>query len=336
MSVLTLPALKGDDPLGFLAALGIVELLRSEVRVPEHQLGLGWQAIGGSAQVEAPFATVEAMVEALQEAAARMEAEGRPVPASPPDLIPPTLSDKERAEVEAATGVKPPFDPVRMPRAGCAARLARFEATATDADARWLCGLVDQCSTFPGEFTAHVTPLYAPVGRQRMRQIYEAKLAAVAARPNLLREACLMWRRDPRDAGANLDRRALRDGAVTTDGEPRNAAVTGAEWLALQAVPWFRLGGLRDRPSAWGWIPTRPRGRPRALVWPVWRPVLDPVAIEVVLTHPLVRRAGVAARVQDEALRRLGVSAVLRADRTVLTNSDGPLGPARVLWPRGA
>ena len=169
-----------------------------------------------------------------------------------------------------------------------------------------------------------------------MRQVYEAKLAAVAREPGLLREACVLWRRNPRDAGANLDRRAQRDRAVTTTGDPGNAAVTGAEWLALQSVPWFRLGGMRDRPFAWGWAPRGRAGRPRALVWAVWSRTLDPVAIEVLLTHPAVRRAGLGDEVPSSRLERLGVLAVLRAERTVLTNSDGPLGPARVMWPRAS
>jgi hypothetical protein len=331
-----LPALRSDDPLGFLAALGIVEVLRSEGGVPDGDLALGWDGVGGPAELRSPFESVESLVEALHSAAERMHADGRLVPARLPEAIPPTLSDKERADLKRQTGTEQPFDSVRMPRTQSVARFCRLGGGASDADARWMCGLVDQCSTFPGETTAHVTPLYAPTGRQRMRQIYEARLAAVVARSGLLLEACTMWRRNPGDRGANLDRRARRDGSVTTDGRPRNAAVTGAEWLALQAVPWFRLGGLRNRPTAWGWVPTGPRSRPRALLWPVWRNPLDPVALEVMLTHPLVRRAGSGGRVRAAELRALGVLAVLRADRAVLANSDGPLGPARVVWPDGA
>jgi hypothetical protein len=336
MSTLVLPALRSDDPLGFLAALGIVEILRTEAGIREDELALGWEGVGGAALIEVPYAGVSELVDAVYAAASRMRAEGRLVPARSPEMIPRVLSDQERTEVESRTGVKPPFDTIRMSRAESASRYVAYGDGIEEADVRWLCGLVDQCSTFPGEPTAHVTPLYAPMGRQRMRQLYEAKLAAVVDRPELLREACLMWRRSPRDAGANLDRRAQRDGSVTTDGRPRNAAVTGAEWLALQAAVWFRLGGVRDRPTAWGWVPTRPRGRPRALLWPVWRMPLDVMGVEVLLTHPLVRRVGRGVRVRDREMQALGVAAVLRADRAVLTNSDGPLGPARVLWPNSS
>lgn len=334
MGTLTLPALRGGDPLGFLATLGLLEVLRSEVGVPQDELALRWEGVG-PALIDAPFGKLDELVDALAAAAQRMRGEGRPVTGQIPDLVPHVLSDKEREEEEVRTGIKPPFDPVRMTPAESVRRVGSLRRRATEADVRWLCALVDQSSTFPGEPIAHATPLYAPVGRQRMRQVYEAKLAAVAGRPQLLREACSSWRRDPGDAGANLDRRAVRDSTVTTDGKPGNAAVTGAEWLALQSVPWFRLGGLRDRPTAWGWVPAGSRGRPRSLVWPLWRPALDPTAIEVVLTHPSVRRAALGGGIGEEEARHLGLLAVLRSDRTVLTNSDGPLGPARVVWPRG-
>ncbi len=334
MTTLELPALRSDDPLGFLAALGILEVLRSEAGIPEDELALCWDGVGGPARLTGPFGDLEELVSLLTDAAVRMQAEGRPVAARIPDLVPRPLSDRERDEIRARIGVKPPFDPVRMSRAEVTARLAALSQRATESDLRWLCAVADQCSTFPREPTAHLTPLYAPMGRQRMRQVYEAKLAAVVARPELLHEACVMWRRNPRDAGANIDRRAQRDGAVTTTGEPGNAAVTGAEWLALQSVPWFRLCGLRDRPSAWAWLPARRGGRPRALVWPVWARPLDPIAIEVLLTHPSVRRAGLTDEPPARELVGLGVLAVLRAERAVLTNSDGPLGPARMVWPR--
>ncbi len=334
MSTLMLPALRGDDPLGFLATLGVIEVLRSEVGVPEGELMLRWEDMG-PASIEAPLRDLDDLVGALVEAARRMRSEGRLVTGRVADLVPRTLSDKERKEVEARTGVKLPFDPIRMSRVESVARVSTLGRVGVASDARWLCALVDQCSTFPGEQTAHVTPLYAPVGRQRMRQVYASKLEAVCANPELLREACEAWRRNPSDAGVNLDRRAVRDSAVTTNGEPGNAAVTGAEWLALQSVPWFRLGGVRDRPTAWGWVAAGSRGRPRALVWPLWRPPLDPVAVEVLLTHRVVRRAGLGGPVNDQEARNLGLVAVLRADRAVLTNSDGPLGPGRVLWPSG-
>ena len=333
MSELTLPALRSDDPLGFLAALGILEVLRSEIGAPEDDLALGWEDVGGAAVLSAPFGNLGDLVDALHSAAVRMREEDRPVAARAGDLVPRPLSAKERADLGAASGTKLPFDPVRMPREQSVARIAALDPRAPGTDARWLCALIDQCSTFPRESTAHVTPLYAPMGQQRMRQIYEAKLRAVAARADLIREACSMWRRNPEDKGANLDRRAVRDAALTTTGKPSNAAVTGAEWLALQAVPWFRLGGVRDRPTAWGWVPTRPGGRPRALMWPVWRHLLGPPGIEVMITHPRIQRAGMGRRVSNRELRALGVLAVLRAERTVLTNSDGPLGPGRVVWP---
>lgn len=330
---LSLPALRGDDPLGFMATLGLIEVLRSEVAIPEENLALAWDALGNVALLASPFGTVEELVDAVHGAAVRMHADGRLFAAPTRDLIPPTLSEAERRAVCARTGVMPPYDSIRMLRRDWASRLRDLREHGSLADLRWACALVDQCATFPGEETAHVTPLYAPMSRQRMRQVYEWKLRLVAANRAFLHEACVQWRRTTQDAGANIDRRAQRDFAVTTNGDSANAAVTGAEWLALQAVPWFRLGGVHNRPFAWAWDSVGARGRPRALVWPVWRHPLDPQAIETLLSHPLIRRAGSESD-QGAALRRLGVVAVLRSERTPLTNSDGPLGAPRVIWPR--
>lgn len=352
-AVIVLPALRSDDPLGFLAALGLVEILRSEVGVREDELKLGWEDVGGSARLASPIPTLDELVGRLTAATGRMRAENRLVPSSITDLIPPTLTDDERESLRQATGVAPPYDSIRMPREESIARFQRHEG-APDRDLRWLCALVDQTSTFPrgSDQYAHTTPVCISRSRQRVRQMYQDKLTAVVTRPEFLKEAFVGWRRNPKDAGANLDRRAERDAAVTTTGEPSNAAVTGAEWLALQSVPWFRLGGLSGRPFAWGWLSSRQGARPRSLVWPVWDRLLDPVAIEVLLSHPAVRAAAEEpapadggrggpqrGALRDEArleatLRGLGVRAVLRADRTVLTNSDGPLGPSRVVWPR--
>lgn len=333
MNTLVLPALRSDDSLAFLAALGIVEILRSEAGVPETEIRLSWDGIGGPLRLAVPFQTVDDLVDELATAAARMRNEGRLIPSRLPDIIPDVLSDTERKELAKRTGTEPQFDTIRMTRAESTARFATA-ATASDADLRWLCGLVDQVSLWPQQECAHVTPLYAPVARQRLRQLYEKDLAAVTAEPRLLREACLAWRRNPNDLGANLDRRAQRDAVVTTSGVPRNSAVTGAEWLALQSAPWFRLGGFGSRPTAWGWLPRGPGGRPRVLVWPVWEPPLDPPAVEVLITHPAVRRAASGDPPPDDDLRGLGVLAVFRAERATLSNSDGPLGSSVMMWPR--
>lgn len=335
MNTLVLPALRSDDPLAFLAALGIVEVLRSEVGVSEADIRLSWEGVGGPARLAVPFETVDDLIAALAAAAQSMLHDGRLVPSRMPDIIPVILSDAERRDLATQTGIEPVFDSIRMSRAESIARFAS-SATASDTDLRWLCALVDQVSLWPDQNYAHVTPLYAPVARQRLRQLYEKDLAAVAAAPRLLREACLGWRRNPNDKGINLDRRAQRDAVTTTSGDPQNSAVTGAEWLALQSVPWFRLGGSGSRPFAWGWDTTRSGGRPRVFVWPVWEPPLDPPAVEVVLTHPAIRRAASGNPPPDNDLRRLGVVAVFKAERTTLSNSDGPLGRPAIVWPRGS
>lgn len=333
MKTLLLPALRSDDSLGFLAALGIVEILRSEVGIAESDIFLSWDGVGGPLKLTVPFESPEGLIDCLGEAAARMRAEDRLVPSRLPAIIPPLLSDAERQELAEQTGIEPAFDSIRMTRRESIARFALADP-GSDTDLRWLCALVDQVSLWPQQEHAHVTPLYAPYARQRLRQLYDKTLTAVAADRGLIRDACLSWRRNPEDKGVNIDRRAQRDAVTTTTGDSRNAAVTGAEWLALQSAPWFRLGGSATRPFAWGWVAARPGGRPRALVWPVWGQPLDPVAVEVLITHPAVRSVVSGDRSFDGDLRALGVLAVLKAERATLGNSDGPLGPSVVVWPR--
>jgi len=194
--------------------------------------------------------------------------------------------------------------------------------------ARWWCATVNQLGIEQGDRFCELTPLYARTGRQTLYQLYHDYLDAVAKRPSLLREALVEWRRVPDDSGANIDSRALRDAVVGGNGKALNAAVPGATWLALMAVPFFPLGGDGVRPFAIGWDTTRPGGRPRTLVWPVWREPLDRAVVEVLVAHPLVRAAE-----DSHGLEALGVVAVLRASRQRLANSDGPLQPASVVWP---
>ena len=337
-ALLRLPALRSDDPLGVLAALGIVELCRSELGVPEEELGLAWEGIGRPAQLLAPFESAEALVQALYAAAQTMAAEDRLVPVPVPNFIPPGLSDAERKQLKDEKGREPPFDPLRVTQRKAIERYRSLQNACVGhvGASRWLCALSDQLATLPDKEEVQATPLCVPRTRQRIPQLYGKTLGAVASDPDLLHAACLAWRRNRADAGITLDWRAERDAGVTTDGRSGNAAVTGAEWLALQAAPWFRLGGLRGRPQAWAWWPTGRSGRPRAFVWPVWSQPLDPWAIEVLITHPVVGKVAREQRATSEtanALRRLGIIAVFRSERTTLPNSEGPLGSPTLLWP---
>ena len=334
MTDISLPALRSDDPLGFLAALGVVELSSSALNLATR---LRWDGLGGEAILEADVENLDDLAGRLAVVAQDLSGSDRLAPAGDTHLIEPPLNDADRKRRAEASGSKGVLDPMRMSREEVLARFAVTQQAELSDDAgtaRWTSGLVNQLGQEQNDPRCDLTPLYARTGRQNLHQLYRDYLLAVSGHPSLLREALAGWRRVAGDSGANLDHRALRDAVLATNGKPSNAAVPGATWLALMAVPWFRLSGSGLRPSATGWLSTRPGGRPRALVWPVWRQPLEPEAIEVLLSHPLV---GAAARRSLESsdaslLAALGVDAVMWAVRRTLGNSDGPLGPGEVRW----
>lgn len=343
MTTLELPALRSDDPLGFLAALGILEVLRSEVGAPDDDLALAWEGVGGPAKLTSPFDTLGDLASALHAAAMQIMSEGRVLAAAPldfpPERLPKTARDALKATARsAARGRGRPQNVPLDPLQGIARSDAidRYRKVHGHHELRWLCGFLDQLSTLPQRSFASVTPLLALSRQQTSRQVCSTLLRETTASVSRLEDALGGWRRIEGQAGANLDWRAVRDGVFRTDGQSRPAAVPGVEWLALQSAPWFRLGGRRGRPVAWGWLPRDPGGggrRLRTLFWPVWDRALDLFAVEVLISHPAVRAAAEGAN-RTEELRRLGVLAVLTSTRRREPNSDGPLGPARVMWPR--
>jgi hypothetical protein len=334
MTPLALPALRSDDPLGFLAAIGLVEVCTSCLGMP---VKLSWEGLGGQAILTGEEGlTLEELAGLLAAEAGHWLLAGRLAPPDEPHFIAAPLSDIER-KARREGGQTVTLDPMRL---SLAAATARFEAQ-SDAElhgdavgARWLVGLVCQLGREQNGDLRELTPLYARTGRQNLHQMYGKYLASVANRPQALREALVSWRRDPGYLGVNLDARAIRDAAFSTEGKPENADVPGATWLALMSVPFFPLSGDGTHPFAVGWLSARPGGRPRDLCWPVWRIPLDRTAISVLLAHPLVRAAANKKRPSRlSRLSQLGVEAVLRSSRATLTNSDGPLQAPEVIWP---
>ncbi len=335
MKLLTLPALKSDDPLGFMAALGVMEVLLAEVGVGVEELSLSWEGVGGPARLGAPFADLDDLARALYGAASRIRGRGAVLAGAPADLPPARLSKQQRAQAKQAAssrGQKLYNDPIRGFSRHQAVSLYRKHSSAHQ---RWLSGFIDQVSATTSDDYAAITPLLALRGQQITRQVSEGLLDLVADSVDVVRSALSQWRRTPQTAGANIDWRSVRDAALRSDGQSRPAAVPGLEWLALQSAPWFRLCGNTGRFAAWGWLPRPPRREGsslKTLYWPVWEIQLDPIAIEVLISHPAVRTAAIdPARSPD--LRRLGVLAVMASSRRREANSDGPLTMAQLVWP---
>ena len=334
MAVIELPALRSDDPLGYLASLGLVEVCTTCLGIDAR---LGWDELGRPARFESEMGSIGELAAAIGRLVSDWEHAGRVVPPPEPGFIRRRLSGEARRARTAELGTKPPNDPMRMPRQEairCFADQRDSELAGDAVGARWLVGTVAQLAMIEkgtSEPFCDLTPLYAPAGQQTLFQLYEKYHHEVMTTPRRIEEALEGWRRTPSDSGANLDHREVHDAAASPTGAPEGAGVPGATWLALQSVPFFRLIGEGRNGKAVGWS-GRPGRRPRELCWPVWRPLLDRPAIEVLLEHPVTRPE--RGKPDGPALSALGVIALLRSRRRASGNSDGPLQPPEVIWPR--
>lgn len=337
MTRVELPALRANDSLGFLAALGLLAVCEDGLEVRAR---LGWAGPDGAAVLDGPFADTGELAAALGDLTTTWHAQERPTPGTDPSLIRAPLGTKARRELGDAGAL----DPMKMPAAAAVERFQRMqdrELQQVGPDAGWLTALIGQLS--PAKQDAperRLTPLYSPSGQMTLRQVYRDTLEAVAGQPGVLAEAMTGWLRIE-GTGANLDSRALIDAADASSGAASNRYVPGATWLALQSANWFtQVGdGLVGEAMAW----TYPRGGAR-LRWPVWTPLLSPAAVRVLLAHPAARWAEPSggdcaqARQSRESARRadergvLGVCALYESRRRALTKSAGPLQPPRLLW----
>lgn len=321
MSTVVLPALVGTEPVGFLAALGVVRVLGHR----GVDVRLAFDPTSAQAVLHGP-ASIDEVVDELVAAFEGMP-EGQLMLGLPPGLPP------------AKQGTEGP-DPSRMTRNQLSEVVRQF---GTDQQARqWIralwCDLVDgdQCA---------VTPFNAPTGQQTLRSMFQAPTLDVAKDPRTrLREAVLVWRRVDGVTGENLDVRAIRTAAEQQDGKATTAGVPGATWLALAAIPFFPMGGDGRRARTVCWFNLQPpgdRARPW-FAWPVWRHAIDADAITVLLRHDVVRegaRLAVERSDTNEAKRReerwraqaraLGVERVVVARRRQLPGgkSAGVLVP---------
>lgn len=338
MNQVALPALRSDDALGYLAALGVIELLTN---VSGRDVRLGWKGVGEAAILTTDLADAEAVADELLAVALDVQARGALVPADP-SLIVRRFTQAER-KARKAEGIEEKNDPMRGPPTMVRDRLLAVQALEGEGDeqtARWGVGLLNMLAVDRAG-TALLTPLYAPVGQQVLSQLLDGYLRW-ATKDGVLREALVAWRRRE-DGGANLDYRALRDGAWSARGGAENVTIPGATWLALMTIPFFRQVGDGRFGDSVGWLRDRRAVRPRRLVWPIWTEPRSHAAVETMLSHPDVigmakgvldqRRGGKAHLPARSNLEALGVTTLCSAGRTPLGNADGPLQATEVLWP---
>lgn len=328
MSEIAIPALRNDEALGFLAALGLLSVIEFGFGLTPR---LGWSGVGGEATVQVVEEDwdSERLVDALSQ---YVRALSKEAPAHPSLIGFPIPKAGTRGA-----------DPMRM-----SFREARgWYTVARDAErdgnqvpARWLVGTVNCCARRPDKPDQALSPLYAPTGQQTLWGSLDDVRRRLTEDPGLLRESLFGWRRVIGFSGANLDFRGERDASTIQDPEVKNAGVPGATWLAYLALPQLRLVG--DGQIGGCTLFQRLRGR-QTMVWPLWSRPLPPQAVRALIEHPVLKLTSDSDRIRlpngpahrgidpRRQLRALGVNAVAWSQRRSLSKSEGPFGPATLL-----
>lgn len=328
------PALRGNDPLGFLAALGVLALAEQGEIQPVR---LRWE--GGTAPhavfVSDAYTGTRDLADALREVARRLLNADAAIPGCPPEF-----PYRNRHPADTAKGA----DPMRMSReaarATCEDAARRWES-GERWFARWVAALVAPYTLDKDgpEGRIRLTPFNAPFGQMKFRDsYYDQACRYVAATPGMPEDAFVGWIRLEGYTGANLDARAIREAQVSTAGVPSNAGAPSPTWLAVMAIRFFPLADDgRLRTAGWQEVQLYSGATRRSLVWPVWRPPLDAPSVRVLLNHPdlavQVPNRGTPRVAGGARLRALGITGVYGSSRRTRTQGDGPLGPAVLLWP---
>lgn len=320
MTLLPLPALRSDDTLGFLAALGVLELCTSTLRLDAR---LGWEGIGGGALLESRFASTTDLAGALAEVAKDLKSTDQLVPGDVNQrLIPRRLSPEARQQKKHG-GREDAIDPLRTDQESVLRLVEQVRLSQDQLSQRWIAALLAQIGP-PDAKGQPISPLL-PTSNQMVTSVQLATYRdAVAANGMLLIEAFEGWRRYEDQGGSKVGVGALLDNRAIIRSvdhqeqrtEGHNRSVPGATWLALNSIPFFRIATCAPRALAVGW-----HVRPRRLTWPVWTRPLDTWAVEVLLAHPAV------AAEDATDLAALGVMAICRAASSPYLKSNGVMMP---------
>jgi hypothetical protein len=267
---LTLPALDGRTPLGFLAALGVLRLVTDHTG---HPARLAWSRQNCAAVLHHAQPDIDALIADLTAVTDSIPEHGV-LPRTSADFPPP--------------GEAP--DNLRLTRPAFT-EYAHRVTSADDGPAveRWLGALVTDLSVDDKE-RVDISPYAAPSGKQSTRTMLEKPLAQVRKHPSLLREALIAWRRYPGISGEYLDHRVLFDAVDAPDGKPAERGVPGATWLALMAYPLLRTTAASGEPMSTCWQNLGRRSG-RRMIYPLWSSPLDTAAVQAVLSHPVLANA---------------------------------------------
>lgn len=301
MTTVEMPALDGRSPLGFLAALGLMQVLNA---AGVSQLALSFSRESAAAQLHSPLESVDDVAGRLQ------------------DVV-------FQSQNAAVAGLNPKFpfpagqrggDPMRRSREDFKGLIEEVAVIDARAASEWMPSLLTDLAVDSQE-RADLTPFCAPSGKQNLRTFFEKPLLAVRNEPSRLRDALVMWRRLEGFTGEYFDHRVINSAADDPEGRAgTERGVPGATWLATMAIPFLRLAGDGERIEATLWYRI---GRRRVMIWPLWDQPLDVDAIRVLIEHPCLTPVPVTDRpsasaqpmVDASAWPALGIFAVYGAER---------------------
>ena len=306
-----IPALDGRTALGFLAALGLLNLLNDHTAGPT---GLSFTPSRGTAVIHSPMASLDDIEEQLKAITAAVPT-GAAITGIAIGFPRPAGSGK---------------DPMRCLRDGYrqfAADIRSIDAPAAD---RWLPHLLTDLAV-DREGRAALTPFSAPRGKQNVRSFFGNSLTKVCAEPGLIHDALVAWRRIEGVNGEYLDHHVLNSPTDNPAGRKEaERGVPGATWLATMALPLLRLTGDGQNVSATLWHRT---GRRFVMIWPLWHQALDIPAVQALIEHPCLIPVNPTPAVSNSNWDTLGIFGVYGAERQRLPDSSkfaGVLAPIPV------
>ena len=325
---LDLPALVGDEPLGFLAAVGLLHQLMGS------SSSLSWDANDHHAVLYSrKYSSIADLVAVLIKRLKDVP-QGQAIPYTP------------GFPVRRRSGAP---DPLRVRPAEYRALLDRVSRSS--GGQHWLKSAVAADATDADGFCA-INPLIAVRGRQTVGSFWYYPMLEVQRDPQrLLTEALTDWRRVEGSEGWLLDHRASYSTDPQLRGPGGSMAVPGATWLATLAVEQFgydRYGSCesgRSLPSGWFRIDGRD-----VFLWPLWTLPIDTNTMDAVWNVGWCSGAWKLSSTRDGALdvsisKTHGVMAPNGVDHTVdldivamcaaTRHARGPLTPIPVRTHRG-
>jgi hypothetical protein len=314
MTAIELPALRADRIVGYLAALGVLQLTSDQLGDPGATLAWPDGGRRGAVVTTSVAADVEALAASLFGVCEEMRSRAQLLPGVDGLPLRGEKSDPMNSlSFEDARGLAITHrDDLRASE--WLVSMANLSAPADDGSlgrSRWW-------AVGPGPVTIAGTL---------------TKALDIVADSAAIVSALTDWRRHDwvggyLDVGADVGKERI---AGTRQRDESKAAVIGATWLALMATRWFPQRAIRsDLSETVGWQIVDRRPFFRYGVWPM---ALDATAVRCLLDHPVVRSPDRSDR-QSDRLRALEVTEVWQSVRSRSGNNNTSVTHPEQVWPQ--